>query len=188
MLTRILYWFYKLSWKQVVGLGILMLVVAVVPVSIQSVTNQTRTKSQAALIHPSTQPITKEFETPQGPPKIFLVDHFFGKIGDSVLIHGENLGGLHKDSYISLGGIKIKEENLVSWTGSYIEFKVPTGAKSGLVEINILGNKTSWSGMFFVVDENTQTEVNFTLNQENLDQATLTGINLSGGPDLLVWL
>ncbi|MFH0943339.1 MAG: hypothetical protein V1810_04150, partial [Candidatus Beckwithbacteria bacterium] len=186
--TRILYWFYKLSWKQVVGLGVLILAAVVVPISLQAVTKQTRTKSRAALIHPSTQPITKEFETPQGPPKIFLVDHFFGKVGDSVLIHGENLGGLHTDSFISLGGVKIGEENLVSWTGSYIEFKVPAGAKSGFVEINILGNKTSWPGMFFVVDEATAVEVNLQKNPANLDQAVLNGTNLEGGQDLLVWL
>jgi len=186
--SKTLYWFYKLSWKKVVGLGMLALAIAVVPVSLQSVTNQTRTKSQAALIHPSVQPITQEFKTPQGPPKIYLVDHFFGKVGDSVLIHGENLGGLHGESWVSLGGIKIEEENLVSWTGSYIEFKVPTGARSGRVEINILGQKTSWPGMFFVVDESTTTEVNLIKNQNNLDQAVLTGINLEKGQELLVWL
>lgn len=185
---HLLHWFYKLSWKKVIGLSVFLLIVTMVPISIQVANNRTRTKSEAALIQPSPEAITTEFETPQGPPKIYLVDHFFGKVGDSVLIHGENLGGLHQQSSVALAGQKISEENLVSWTGKYIEFKVPQGAKSGTVEINILGQRTSWPGMFFVVDNTVQTEINLNRSNSNPNEAVLTGTNLEGGKELLVWL
>lgn len=186
--TRLMYWFYQLSWKKVLGLSVFLLIVTMVPISIQMANIRTRTKSEAALIHPSPEAITTKFETPQGPPKIYLVDHFFGKVGDSVLIHGENLGGLHQQSSVFLAGQKISEENLVSWTSKYIEFKVPQGAKSGTVEINILGQRTSWPGMFFVADNTVQSEINLTRSESNPNLAALTGINLEGGKELLVWL
>lgn len=186
--TRLLYWFYQLSWKKVIGLSAFLLMVMMVPISIQVANDRTRTKSEAALIHPSPQAITTKFEAPQGPPKIYLVDHFFGKVGDSVLIHGENLGGLHQQSSVVLSGKKISEENLVSWTGKYIEFKVPANAQSGRVEINILGQRTSWPGMFFVVDENTQVEVNLEKNKANPNEALLTASNINGATELMVWL
>ncbi|MCX6816884.1 MAG: hypothetical protein NTZ93_03395 [Candidatus Beckwithbacteria bacterium] len=184
----LLRWFYQLSWKKIMGFGIFLLLVAVIPISIQVATNQTRTRSEAALIHPSVQPVTDRFETPAGPPKIYLVDHFFGKVGDSVLIHGENLGGIHPQSAVYLAGTKIPHENLVSWTGSYIEFKVPEGAKSGIVEVNILGQKTSWPGMFFVTDEYTEAELALTKNQNIPNVANLTATNIQSAEEILVWL
>lgn len=181
-------WFYQLSWKKISGVAALLFLVAIIPLSLKMVNDRTRTRSEAALIHPSPQAITTKFETPAGPPKIYLVDHFFGKPGDAVLIHGENLGGLHKQSSVSLSGTKIPEENLVTWTGSYIEFKVPENAKSGQVEINILGQKTSWPGMFFVTNEQTQTEVNLIKNANNPDLAYLNISNPQKADELLVWL
>ena len=187
-INRWLHWLYQLSWKKVIGLSAFLLMVIMVPISIQVANNRTRTKSEAALIQPSPEAITTKFETPQGPPKIYLVDHFFGKAGDSVLIHGENLGGLHQQSSVVLSGKKISEDNLVSWTGKYIEFKVPANAISGRVEINILGQRTSWPGMFFVVDNTVLTEINLDKNGSDPNLAILTGTNLEGGKELLVWL
>lgn len=185
---RLLHWFYKLSWKKIIGFCVLLLIVMAAPISTQIANRQTRTKSEASLIQPSIQPVTTKFEAPQGPPKIFLVDHFFGKVGDSVLIHGENLGGLHQQSSVYLADQKINEENLVSWTATYIEFKVPANAKSGKVEINILGQKTSWPGTFFVVNDEVIAEINLLKNKSNPNQATLIGTNLDGGQELLIWL
>ena len=186
--TKFLHWVYKLSWKKLIGFGGFALVAAMVPLSLEVATNPTRTRSEAALINPTPQPVTENFETPTGPPKIFLVDHFFGKVGDAVLIHGENLGGLHEKSSVSLAGQKILEENLVSWTGSYIEFIVPEGARSGLVEIEILGQKASWSGVFFVTDTSIETELRLKPNEANKNQAELVAKDIDGGRELLVWL
>lgn len=185
---NLLLWFYRLSWKKVAGAAVFLLLIAIVPISLQVTTNTTRTRSEAALIQPSTPPVTAKFETPTGPPKIFLVDHFFGKTDDSVLIHGENLGGLHAQSAIYLAGQTIPQENLVSWTGSYIEFKVPANARSGQVEVNILGKKTSWPGMFFVVDKTVTSELNLQKSPNNPNLATLVADNIEGTSSLLVWL
>lgn len=186
MSKRLLQWFYKFSWKKIAGISLFILTLAILPMAREAVLNPTRTRSEASLIHPTPQPITQEFETPKGLPKIFLVDHFFGKVGDAVLIHGENLGGLHQNSSVSLAGKKIEVNDLVSWTGSYIEFKVPQGANSGQMEINILGNKTTWPGMFFVTDENTQTELR--LEKITNNEAKLTARYLQNGQELLLWL
>lgn len=155
------------------------LTVAVMPTALKIAQNPTRTRSEAALL-PQPQPISESFEAPSGPPVIYLVDHFFGKIGDAVLIHGENLGGVHKDSYVSLNGKVIGIENLISWTGKYIEFTIPSGSETGKIEVGILGNKASWDGTFFVTDENTEAEL-------RLEDGYLKAKEIVGGTELLVW-
>ncbi|MFC1627129.1 hypothetical protein ACFL18_01055 [Patescibacteria group bacterium] len=182
--TKILHWFYKLSWKKMLGITAFALTIAVAPLSVRIATNPTRTRSEAALL-PQPQPITQEFETPTGPPEIYLVDHFFGKTGDAVLVHGTNLGGYHQDSWVSLSGKKITDEDLVSWTGSYIEFKVPAEAKSGVVEISVLGKRTKWDGIFFVTDANTKTILSLKPEAENV--AKLTAYDMDDSNELLVW-
>ena len=166
------------------GIGTFALVVAVVPLATKSATTRTRTRSEAALL-PHPQLITEEYETPTGPPVIYLVDHFFGKIGDAVLVHGENLGGLHENSSISLAGKKITKENLVSWTGNYIEFIVPTEARSGKLEVNILGKTATWEGIFFVTNNTTKAE----LKLEGVNNmGSLKAVDIEGGKELLLWL
>ncbi|MEA3355001.1 MAG: IPT/TIG domain-containing protein [Patescibacteria group bacterium] len=179
--TKILRWFYKLSWKKIVGFSMFLLVLGVMPLVRNAAINPTRTRSEAALLTPKAEEITKKFEVPEGPPIIYLVDHFFGKVGDAVLIHGENLGGVDENSWVSLGGSKISMDNLINWTGDYIEFKVPNKARSGKVEVSILGKRASWEGMFFVTDENTKAELRLVDNE-------LKAKNLLGGTELLVWL
>jgi hypothetical protein len=177
--TGILRWFYRLSWKKIVGAGLFILTIAVMPTALKVAQNPTRTRSEAALL-PQPQPVTSEFETPTGPPVIYLVDHFFGKVGDAVLIHGENLGGFHEDSFVSLNGKLVGVENLISWTGSYIEFTVPELAQTGKLEVGILGQRTSWEGTFFVTDENTEAEL-------RLVDGFLKAKEIAGGSELLVW-
>lgn len=162
------------------GAAMFVLTVVVLPTALNVASNPTRTRSEAALL-PQTQPVTDEFEVPTGSPVIYLVDHFFGKTGDAVLIHGENLGGLHADSFVSLGGKLIDVDDLVSWTGNYIEFKVPADARSGKIEVSILGKRTSSEGMFFVTDESTEAELRLVDNY-------LKAKEIDGGKDLLVWL
>ena len=184
---RLMRWFYRMSWKKVSGIAVSMMIVAVVPISLQVANTPTRTRTEAALVHPKPQEITTEFETPSGPPEIYLVDHFFGKVGDAVLIHGKNLGGVRPNSSVKLAGEKIGVDDLVTWTGNYIEFKVPIGARSGQVEVDILGKKTTWPGIFFVNDTQTQAELGLT-KVSKPNQAMLTANNINGGKDLLVWL
>jgi hypothetical protein len=181
-------WFYQLSWKKIFGAGVTLLLLAAVPLSLKIANEQTRTRSQAALIHPSPEAVTVKFETPKGAPKIYLVDHFFGKAGDSVLIHGENLGGVHPQTAVYLGGQKIAEENLVTWTGSYIEFKVPQGAKSGPVRVDILGKTAEWPGTFFVTASGAEAEITLEKNSADPNTASLTLSGAFAAKDMLVWL
>jgi len=167
------------------GISMLLLILGAGPLILESAINPTRTRSEAALLQ-KTAPVTNEFVTPTGPPKIFLVDHFFGKVGDAVLIHGEQLGGLHDDSWVSLAGKKIGVENLVTWTHDYIEFIVPEGFSSGAVEISILGKRTRWGGVFFVTNEATEAELSLKPT-EQVNTAQLLAKDIKNGKELLVW-
>lgn len=183
-LRRLLLWFYRLSWKKLLGFSSLALAIAVIPLVIQSANSPTRTRSEAALIHPSPQPVTTEFVTPKGAPEIYLVDHFFGKAGDAVLVHGANLGGASQKTSVSLAGQVIPADNLVSWTSDYIEFKLPETARSGKVGVNILGQTAEWPGTFWVTDETTTAELR--LEKISDREARLLAKNINGR--LLMWL
>jgi len=178
-------WFYRLSWKKLLGLSTLALAIAIIPLAINSANSPTRTRSEAALIS-KPQPISSEFVTPKGPPKIYLVDHFFGKNGDAVLVHGSNLGGFNAQTSVSLSGQVIPQDNLVTWTSDYIEFKLPENAKSGRVSVNILGQTAEWTGTFWVIDDNAAAELR--LEKVNDLQARLSARNINGEKGLLVWL
>jgi len=182
---RLMLWFYHLSWKKLLGFSSLALVIAIIPLALQAATSPTRTRSEAALIS-KPQPISSEFVTPKGPPEIYLVDHFFGKSGDAVLVHGVNLGGLSNNTSVSLSGQTIPQDNLVSWTADYIEFKLPDGAKSGTVSVNILGQKAEWPGTFWVTDAATTAELR--LEKLNDLQARLSARNINAQGGLLLWL
>lgn len=184
-LRRIMLWFYHLSWKKLLGWSGLVLAAAVVPLALTAANSPTRTRSEAALIS-KPQPISTEFVAPKGPPEIYLVDHFFGKTNDAVLVHGANLGGFSEQTSLSLSGQQIPQENLVSWTSDYIEFKLPVGAKSGQVSVNILGQTAEWPGTFWVTDANTAAELK--LEKVNEQQARLLTRNINAGNGLLVWL
>lgn len=182
--TKMLHWFYKLSWKKMGGLAVLVMGLGLLPTIQEAALNPTRTRSDAALIN-KVEPISKEFVIPNGPPEVYLVDHFFGKVGDAVLVHGNNLGGFHQNSSVSLAGKTIGVEDLVTWTNDYIEFKVPEGAVSGQVAVSVLGRQAEWPGMFFVVDHETETELQ--LKGEG-NTATLLANDLDGARSLLLWI
>jgi len=182
---RLMLWFYHLSWKKLLGWSGLALAVAIVPLALTAANSPTRTRSEAALIT-KPQPISTEFVAPKGAPEIYLVDHFFGKTGDAVLIHGANLGGFSERTSLSLSGQTIPQDNLVSWTSDYIEFKLPAEARSGRISVNILGQTATWPGTFWVTDANTAAELK--LEKVNEKQARLLAKNINAANGLLVWL
>jgi len=184
-IRRLLLWFYHLSWKKLLGFSTLAIAVAIIPLAINSANSPTRTRSEAALIS-KPQPISSEFVTPKGPPEVYLVDHFFGKASDAVLVHGANLGGLSGNTSVSLSGQIIPQDNLVSWTTDYIEFKLPENAQSGKVSVNILGQTAQWPGTFWVTDKDTVAELK--LEKVNDLQARLSARNINAESGLLIWL
>jgi hypothetical protein len=178
-------WFYRLTWKKIIGFSGAALIIAIVPMAINVATSPTRTRSEAALIK-KTQPVSTQFETPKGAPQIYLVDHFFGKAGDAVLVHGANLGGMSEKTSVSLSGQVISQDNLVTWTGDYIEFKLPTNAVSGKVAVNILGQTAEWPGTFWVVKDIGAAEIRVEKLNDTQARLMSRGINAENG--LLVWL
>lgn len=184
-MNKFLQWFYRLSWQKLLGGGALLLAIAVTPIIVRMANTPTRTQSEAALLT-RTEPISKEFESPAGPPEIFLVDHFFGKVGDAVLVHGDNLGGFDPATKLYINNTLVTEADLVTWTGDFIEFKVPNNAKSGKVAVEILGRRDEWEGSFYVVNNSTLGEA--ALDKLNASQAQLKIAHVSGAKKLLVWL
>jgi hypothetical protein len=63
---------------------------------------------------------------------------------------------------------------------------VPSEAKSGVVEISILGKRTRWQGMFFVTDLATEAELSLKPT-ENTNIAQVLARDIKNGKELLLW-
>ncbi len=133
----------------------------VLPLSIWLVKQQTQLPTSAA---PNPTPV-KKIEplgpVPTVPPKIKLITPFIGKVGDVVVIKGENLGNNPKDRKIIFAGVIAKEEDIVSWKDNQIQVKVPWGARSGLIRVVIGHWQLSWGIPFIVYDQNTKLKLSY---------------------------
>jgi hypothetical protein len=75
-------------------------------------------------------------------PEIISVEPLEGKAGDTVTILGLNFGDHKGLSMVEFGGSPVTEGDVVSWSGTNIQVKVPAMAKSGEVRV-IVGNSST---------------------------------------------
>jgi len=121
-----------IPWKYVVGMNIAVLALAVSFVSINSVNKTTENRSQAKEALPS--PLAQISVDPSRPPKLINPDVTWGKIGDDIVVKGENLG-TKPFGVLRLGDVSIASGQLVEWSDNQIVFTIPSGAKTGLVTL-----------------------------------------------------
>lgn len=150
----------KLSFKKIAGLTFVVALALAIPLTVNVALKQTKLGSQALFEKP--QPIipTKQYGAPsEGEPVITLVWPFLGKVGDSVLIHGQNLGNNPIDKSLKVGSESVIEEEIVRWTPDLIEFMIPQQAKAGPVNLTVAGQSASWPYPFTVYSLDTKTQV-----------------------------
>ncbi|NPV60687.1 MAG: hypothetical protein HPY75_13650 [Actinobacteria bacterium] len=89
-------------------------------------------------------------QTPQPPaPAITSINPASGKIGDTVVIAGENFGATQGTSSVIFAGDR--KANIVSWSDTSITCNVPAGAVSGDVVVVTAGGTSN--GVRFTVEE-----------------------------------
>jgi len=150
----------QLSFKKIAGLTFVAALVLAIPLTVNVAMQQTKLKSSAFFEKP--QPIipTKQYgAASSGQPVITLVWPFLGKVGDSVLIHGQNLGNNPIDKSLKVGSEPVIEEEIVKWTPDLIEFMIPQKAKAGPVNLTVAGQLASWPYPFTVYSLDTKTQV-----------------------------
>jgi hypothetical protein len=153
----------NISFQKLTGITILAAITLAIPVSVWVAQQQTKTQSKAYFEKPEPIVPEKKYGSPsEGSPQITLVWPFLGKTGDSVLIEGSSFGNNPVNKSLFIGNTKIKEEDIIKWTPSLIEFVVPQNLNPGSYQnlnLSIAGKGAVWDFPFTVYTIETKTQV-----------------------------
>ncbi|MFC1711696.1 IPT/TIG domain-containing protein [Patescibacteria group bacterium] len=150
----------QLSFAKLTTITLFVGFVLVLPISIIVFNQQTRTTTVAKFDKPEPIDTTKAYGFPSaGDPQISLVWPFLGKIGDTVLIYGNNLGDNPLDKTLKVGNQFVSEQDIIKWTPNLIEFNIPKSTVSGSISIRVANKDNTWLYPFTVYGLDTKTQV-----------------------------
>lgn len=150
----------QFSFKKLTAISFITVLVLAIPISIFVFNKQTKLGSEAYFAKPEPIVPGKRYGSPSaGNPQITLVWPFLGKIGDAVLIYGQNLGDNPMDKTLMLGNNKVSEKEINKWTPTLIEFNIPKNTISGPVSLTVAGKKANWPFPFTIYTLDTKTQV-----------------------------
>lgn len=140
-----------LSWKRVLTFNVGLFIILIIPLSVNLAQTSTENRSGAAaeIAAPS---VTPPPNYPAEPPKLERVTMFFGKPGDTVVLLGNNFGDYQWGSSVYVGNAVAGTDNIVRWSNSVIEVKIPDSARSGKVWITVNGVQSAWNGTLLIYD------------------------------------
>lgn len=101
--------------------------------------------------------ILPEGPVPSEPPKIGRVFPWVGKVGDVVWIQGEHFGDNPTPKQLTIGGVVVSEEHIVSWRTDQIQAIIPTGAAQGGVVIVSVGDHPIATSLPYVLYDRSAT-------------------------------
>lgn len=140
-----------LSWKKVATFNVGLLLILIIPLSVQLAQQDTENRSGAAgeIEAPI---VTPPPNYPSAAPRLDRVSMFFGKKGDTVVLLGNNFGDYQWESDVYVGNVAAGDENVIRWSNSVIEVKIPESARSGKVWVRVNGSEASWDGTLLLYD------------------------------------
>lgn len=125
-----------IPWKYVLGMNLAILVLASTFLSINTINRNTETRSQASTPSLPT-PAPQVLVDSANPPSLTTPDPEWAKIGDAILIRGNNLG-TQPFGTVSVGAITVPHELLIDWQPDFIVFTVPENATTAPIFINAI--------------------------------------------------
>ena len=124
------------------------------------VQQQTKLQSEAYFEKPKPIIPSKEYGSPpKGDPQITLVWPFLGKVGDAVLIEGNNFGNNPIQKTLKVGNIVVPENYISRWTPKLIEFMLPQEAQRGPISLSVVNKQALWPFPFTIYTLETKTQV-----------------------------
>lgn len=177
----------QLSYKKIISIGLFLALFFAVPITVLLVQQKTRLASRAAYVKPSPVAIAMNITevekgpVPVEPPEIGRVFPFLGKAGDIVFIQGKNFGNNPLVKSLKFNGVSIKDREIAVWENDLVQFTLPTGAKSGIVELSTGEYPISKGYPFTVYDRNTKAKLK---KKGNL----VIGINVEAVDHIKAWL
>ena len=153
MKNKLIIFLYNLSLKKALGFVLILSIFLSIPV-ISVLLQREKTLFSLAGNNVSTEEKVDESLIPYPivGPEVYLVDKFYGKPGDSVLIYGKNFGEVRKESEIHLNKIALDRSLINFWSDGELEFVIPEGVGVFTVSVWINGNEASWFGKLNVFD------------------------------------
>lgn len=124
----------RIPWKYVVGMNLTVLVLAFSFLSVSSLNKTTENRSQAKEAVPTPAP-TYQYDS-TNPPKLINPDIDWGKVGDAVVIKGENLGRIPFGT-LSIGNVIIPMTNIIAWEPTQIVFTIPNNAVTAPITLTV---------------------------------------------------
>jgi len=150
----------RISFKKIFAVSFIALLALATPILVWTSQQETKLEGRAYFEKPEViKPVKKFGAISSGDPKIDLVWPFLGKIGDAVLIEGRNFGNNPQNKQLKIGNQIVPENKINQWTPELIEFEIPEGAVSSLVNLKIGGKSASWSYLFIIYDLETKIQV-----------------------------
>lgn len=151
-------------------------IVLATPVTVWVAQRQTQLAGRAMFEKPEVVKPVKIVGAPsEGEPKIDLVWPFLGKMGDAVLIEGQNLGNNPQDKKLFVANQLVAEEKIERWTEELIEFLVPEGAVSGNIHLEVGGKKAFYPYFFTVYGLETKVQASESSDIVRVINAPLEG-------------
>lgn len=105
-------------------------------------------------------------KTPADPPEIGRVFPWVGKVGDIIWLQGKNFGENPASRNLTIGGVKVTEEDIDGWRDDQIQAVIPLKAKQGgTVEVQIGRHPSVESLPIVIYDKNVKIKLH---KKENL--------------------
>lgn len=154
----------KISFKKLLSIIFVAGLALAAPIVVWTSQQETKLEGRAFFEKPEIiKPVQKYGSPSQGDPRIDLVWPFLGKVGDAVLIEGGNFGDNPQNKQLRVGNQVVPEEKINQWTNELIEFTIPPGSVSSLVNLQVAGKAVSWPYLFTVY----QVETNLQVTEDN---------------------
>lgn len=123
-----------IPWKYVIGMNLTVLVLAFSFVSVTSVNRNTENRSQAEEVVPTPLPVYR-YDINK-PPQLINPDIDWGKVGDAVVVKGENLGTIPFGT-LKIGNVIIPQNLIIAWEPTQIVLTIPSGAVTAPITLTV---------------------------------------------------
>jgi len=156
-MKNLLTWIDRWSFRKIFSLMGITTILLLIPLVWWGAQLRNTIGSRASL-EPTLMPTPIIYgDLPTETPTITTIDPYFGKVGDQVVIKGENFGNNPPSSELYLGAVKVTD--IQSWVDREIVFTIPSGAISEKLGLVIGPYRVDWPYPFTVYSLDTKVQI-----------------------------
>jgi len=149
----------RLSYGKIISIAIFLALIFGVPATVLLIQQQTKIASRAYKKPEQMISVDKEpfGPIPAQPLEIGRAFPWVGKIGDIIWLQGKNFGNNPAVKSLKIGGIEVKEDQIIGWRDDQIQAIIPAGARQGgVLEVKVGHHPASSSLPMVIYDQQTK--------------------------------